>query len=41
MSGRLYCYKQQQHSLLPAQFVFKVELLSYRAINYFNRTLTR
>ena len=29
MSDRLYCYKQQQHSQLLAQFVFKVSTFHF------------
>ena len=29
MSGRLCCYKQQQHSKLLAQFVFKVSAFRF------------
>jgi len=36
MSGRLYCYKQQQHSKLLAQFVFKES-----AFRFNTRTKTR
>jgi len=36
MSGRLCCYKQQQHSELLAQFVFKVS-----AVRFNTRTKTR
>ena len=36
MSGRLCCYKQQQHSKLLAQFVFKVT-----AFRFNTRTKTR
>ena len=34
MSGRLCCYKQQQHSTLIVQFVFKVS-----ASRFFSKTL--
>jgi len=36
MSGRLCCYKQQQHSKLLAQFVFKVSTFCFNT-----RTKTR
>ena len=36
MSGRLCCYKQQQHTKLLAQFVFKVS-----AFHFSTRTKTR
>ena len=36
MSGRLRCYKQQQRSKLPAQFVFRVSVFHFNT-----RTRTR